>query len=235
MNWNEYKFRCSSLGRIMTNSRTKEPLGETCKAHLLECWIKEKYGREKEIINRYLKKGLQVEEDSITLYSRAKKKFYKKNEERLNNDHITGLPDLYEGETIRTASLIIDLKSSWDIYTFFANLVKALNADYDYQLQGYMDLSGAPEARLVYCLVSTPDPLILDEMNKLKWKMGVADPENNEVFKQACEYLETAMKFDDIPLEDRYIEFIIPRDQKKIDAIHTRVEECREFLNKLKP
>lgn len=234
MNWEEYKFRCSSLGRIMTNSRTREPLGETCKSHLLECWIKEKYGRHKDIINKYIKKGLQVEEDSITLYSRAKKRFYKKNEERLNNEFITGLPDLYEGETILTATEIIDLKSSWDIYTFFDTLVKSMNAAYDYQLQGYMDLSGASSSRLVYCLVSTPEPLILDEMNKLKWKMGVADPENNEIYKQACEYLEVAMKFDDIPLEERYIEFTIPRDEKKIEAIHTRVGECREFLSKLK-
>ena len=49
MSFDSYKFHPSSLGLIMTESRTKEPIGETAKAHLLQCWIEEKYGRRKDI------------------------------------------------------------------------------------------------------------------------------------------------------------------------------------------
>lgn len=234
MNFDNYKFRASSIGDLMTNDRSGKQMGETAKKKLLEIYVKEKYGRDKELINKYITKGLQVEEDSITLYSRNKKKVYFKNEDRLENDFICGTPDLYEGPTIKEATIIIDIKSSWDLFTFWMVMHKPMNADYVYQLQSYMALTGAKESKLVYCLVSTPEPLILDEMNKLKWKMGVADPSTNEVFKQACDYLETSMRFDDIPMEERFIEFTIPRNDAVIDSIYERTKECRKFLNSLK-
>lgn len=234
MNFDNYKFRASSIGAIMTNDRSGKQMGETAKQKLLEIYVKEKYGRDKELINKYITKGLQVEEDSITLYSRNKKTFYLKNEDRLENDFICGTPDLYEGPSIKEATLIIDIKSSWDLFTFWMVLHKPMNTAYVYQLQSYMALTGAKESKLVYCLVSTPEPLILDEMNKLKWKMGVADPSTNEVFKQACDYLETSMRFEDIPMEERFIEFTIPRNDAVIDSIYERAKDCRKFLNSLK-
>lgn len=217
----------------MTNDRSGKQMGETAKKKLLEIYVKEKYGRDKELINKYITKGLQVEEDSITLYSRNKKKFYLKNEDRLENEFLCGTPDLYEGESIKNASMIIDIKSSWDLFTFWMVLHKPMNTDYIYQLQTYMDLTGAKEAKLVYCLVSTPEPLIMDEINKLKWKMGVSDPVGNEVFQQAAAYLETAMKFDDIPMEKRFIEFTIQRNDQVIETIYERVKDCRKFLSEL--
>lgn len=234
MDFLNYKFRASSIGTLMTNDRSGKQMGETAKQRLLEIYVKEKYGRDKELINKYITKGLQVEEDSITLYSRNKKTFYRKNEDRLENDFICGTPDLYEGPSIKEATLIIDIKSSWDLFTFWMVLHKPMNTAYVYQLQSYMALTGAKESKLVYCLVSTPAPLILDEMNKLKWKMGVSDPDTNEVFKQACDYLETAMRFDDIPMEERFIEFTIQRNDAVIDSIYERVTDCRKFLNALK-
>lgn len=234
LNFDNYKFRASSIGKLMTGSRTKDPLGETAKAKLLEIYVKEKYGREKETINKYIEKGLAVEEDSITLYSRYKKKFYKKNEERLSNEFLSGTPDLFEGDSINEATLIIDIKSSWDIFTFYNVMHKPINHEYLYQLQSYMALTGAKESRLVYCLVSTPEPLILDEMNRLKWKMGVADPSTNEVYQKACEYLDASLRFEDIPISERIIDFIIKRDDVMIDSIYERVKLCRDFLNSLK-
>lgn len=234
MNFDNHKFRASSIGAIMTNDRSGKQMGETAKKRLLEIYIKEKYGREKELINKYITKGLAVEEDSITLYSRNKKKVYFKNEDRLENEFICGTPDLYDGPTINEATMIIDLKSSWDIFTFWMVLHKPMNTDYVYQLQSYMALTGANEAKLVYCLISTPEPLILDEMNKLKWKMGVADPSTDEIYKKACDYLESSMRFEDIPIEDRFIEFTLKRNDEVIASIYDRVKDCRKFLNSLK-
>lgn len=239
MNWKDYKFRCSAIGKLMTNPPGKKDveswqgLSETTKTYLMECYVLEKYGREKEIINKYLQKGLQVEESSITLYSRVKKVFFKKNEERLENEYITGTPDIFIGEDIRHAQEVEDIKSSWDIYTFFATMTKPINKDYVYQLQGYMELTTAPISHLVYCLVDTPQPLILDEMNKLKWKMGVSDPDTNEVFKAACEYLEKAMTFSDIDIRERYIENEIIKDPAVMPSVYKRVEMCRQFLSNI--
>ena len=50
-------------------------LSETSKSYLVEVYIKEMYDREADINSKYIAKGLMVEEDSITLYSRVKKSF----------------------------------------------------------------------------------------------------------------------------------------------------------------
>ncbi len=237
MNWDNYKFRCSALGKLMTNPPGRkdveswEGLSETTKTYLMECYIKEKYGREKNIINKYIEKGLQVEENSITLYSRNTKIFFKKNKDKLENDYICGTPDLFIGASIREAKEVIDIKSSWDIYTFFATMTKPLNKDYVYQLQGYMQLTSAPVAKLVYCLVDTPESLIQDEMKRTQWKMGVADPSVNETYLAACDYIQKSMTFEDIDLKERYIENVIQKES--IDSVYKRIELCRQFLNKI--
>ncbi len=234
MNWSEYKFHPSSLGLIMTDSRTKEPLGETCKDHLMECYVRETYGREKDITNKYIEKGLLAEEDSITLYSMVTKQFYLKNKEQISNDWFIGTPDLFTGRSIKDADLVIDLKTSWDIFTFFQTLTKPIKKAYFWQLQAYMDLTGAKEAKLVYCLVNTPYHLIEDEKKKVLWKLGVIDQEHDERYLKACEMIDRNCIFDDIPEEKRYIEFTIDRDNEAIEKAKVRVAECREFLNQMK-
>lgn len=234
MNFDNYKFHPSSLGLIMTDSKTKEPLGETCKEHLLECWIEAKYGRTKDFTNKYMEKGTLVEEDSITLYSLVTKKFHKKNKETIENDFFIGTPDLFDGPEIRKATCIKDIKSSWDIFTFFKVMTKPINKLYDWQLTGYMDLiPTAKESGLVYCLVDTPLELINDAKRKLQWAMNVIDPDANPEFLARCEQIEKNMTFQDIDEKERYIEFTVPRDEDKIKRAHERVYLCREFMNKL--
>lgn len=231
MIFNDILFRCSSLGYIMTDPRGKsETLSETAKTHLIDVYVANKYGRQEDIQNKYIEKGLAVEEDSITLFSRMKKEFYKKNESHLSNTWIKGTPDLFVGETIDQAEHIIDIKSSWDIYTFMRVMSKEVNKQYYWQLQGYMDLTGAKSATLAYCLVDTPPQLIEDEKRRLMWKMGVATSEN-PLYLEACDALETAMVFTEIPMQERLIEFRIERNDADIMRMHARVEECRNWLN----
>lgn len=227
---NDIKFRCSSLGYIMTDPRSKsETLSETCKGHLADVMVLAKYGRQTDIKSKYITKGLMVEEDSITLYSRITKTFFKKNEEWLQNDFITGTPDIYVGETIQTAERIIDIKSSWDIFTFFRNHEAKLNQNYYWQLQGYMWLTGAKYATLAYCLVNTPDTLIYDEERKLMYQMGAVTHETPEYIK-ACEELRKNLVFDDIPLDERLITIEIERDDTAIAKIQQRVNDCRVHM-----
>lgn len=231
MNFDKFLFHPSSLGNIMTDSRTRDPLGETCKSHLVECYINEVYGRKKDITNKYLEKGILQEEESITLYSLVTNKFHKKNKETISNDHFIGTPDLFDGKSISDATLIIDVKTSWDIFTFFNVMTKPVNKNYVWQLQAYMDLTGASKAKLVYCLVDTPLHLIDDAKRKLQWTMGVIDPDANQDFLQQCEQIEKNMIFSDIPNEEKYISFEFERNQEMIESAYERIGHCREFLN----
>lgn len=225
-------FRCSSLGFLMTEPRSKsETLSETAKTHLVDIFVSNKYGRNTDISNKYTTKGLMVEEDSITLFSRYEKKFYKKNDEQIKNEFICGTPDLYEGENIRSATRIIDVKSSWDIFTFFRNIQKDLNKKYYWQLQGYMYLTGAKTSTLSYCLINTPDTLIQDEKKKLSWRMGLIDDTPDYI--KACEEIDRLSIYDDIPLEERIINIHIERNDSDIEKIQAKVKESRIFISEI--
>lgn len=223
-------------------------LSEGAKTHLIDVYVSNKYGRNTDIQNKYVSKGLMVEEDSITLYSRVKKTFLVKNERHFANKWIKGTPDLFDADPSKLNFIeqngvlvwdgrphdltVIDIKSSWDIFTFFRVHTKDINSLYWYQLQGYMALTGATSARLAYCLIDTPAQLIMDEKRKLMYKMGCATEENAE-FLEACQELDKLMCYGDIPNEERIIEFQIERDEDAIQMIYEKVQKGREFLNEL--
>lgn len=134
IDWDTWRLRCHAIGYVMGQPKLKADkeagnLSATAKSYLLKCYIKEKFGREKDIKSKYIKKGLAVEEDNITLYSRVKKKFFKKNEICLDHNlFIIGTPDLFEGESILNADAVTDMKSSWDIFTFYDNVIEMVEA-----------------------------------------------------------------------------------------------------------
>lgn len=236
MNFDNYLFRCSALGQLMTEPKTKEQkargeLGETCKTYLREIWIEAKYGRTKDISNKYVEKGLGAEEDAITLYSRVMRRFFKKNEQRLSNAFITGHPDIYTGESIHNADEVTDTKCSWDIFTFFKS-AQNLNKDYYWQLQGYCALSKAKLGRLAYCLVDTPEQLINDELRRLLFRMNVASEESTE-YKEAASAMMRNMVYGDIPINERVVEHLIPRNDDAIMQIYQQVVRARKYLNEL--
>lgn len=218
-------FRCSSLGYIMTNDRSGKQMGETCKNHLVDKFISVKYGRKTDIQTKYTNKGLMVEEDSLTLYSLYTKDFLLKNKQVFSNEFICGTPDVI------LADKVIDIKSSWDIFTFFRASHEKVNQRYYWQLMGYMALTGKKTATLAYCLINTPDCLIHDEKRRLMYKMNVID-DRNTLYEEACSELDKQMIYDDIPLEEKVNEIIVERDEDAIQAIYARVKECREYMDK---
>lgn len=225
-NFDNYLFHCSSIGKIMTNPRSGPGLSETCKEHLLSIWIEQTWGRRKDFQNKYIEKGNMVEEDSLTLYSRATKTFYKKNQETFKNEFLIGTPDIIHNGSIK------DIKSSWSIHTFYDNFHEGINKGYDYQINGYMAIvPDITEGALVYCLVNTPHVLIEQEKSKLRYKLGVIDADISPEYLEACEQIDKNSIFDDIPIDKRYIEFEISK--RDMQPVYTRVKECRNFLNSL--
>jgi len=224
------RFRASGNGQLMVDPRSKtETISETTKTYLIGTMISEVYGRRKDIMNKFVQKGLMVEEDAITLLSRVRKQFYKKNEEHLDNDFIKGTPDCFEGETIKTATKIIDVKASFDIFTFFKSKMDPVNKDYYWQLQSYMDLSGATTSELAYCLVDTPDSIVEQIKRRFMWDAGIRG--DDEFNHEAFEIIEKLAKYGDIPIEDRIHSKTIDRNQEDINRLHERVIECRKWMN----
>lgn len=217
-----FKIRCSAIGQIMKNGTDKKSMGETAKSYV-EQWIKEQlYGRKKEFSNKYTTKGLTVEQDAIDYISDVLEYgFLLKNEENLSNDFLTGTPDIILN------NLIIDIKSSWDCFTFPLFEDELKNQDYFWQGQGYMALTGAETFRVIYVLMDTPEDIIFKEASSFCWKNDIEL--NDEILK---EFTEKAT-YKNIPHELRTKTFEFKRDEEKINSIYKRVEECREYIHKL--
>lgn len=216
----------------MTEPKLKsETISESAKTHLIDVFISEKYGRRSDIGNRYTIKGTLVEEDSMTLFSRVTKRYYVKNEESLANDYIKGTPDIITSLDVEDME-IVDIKSSWDIFTFmrtkFKNDIKKL---YYWQLQGYMALTGAKKARLAYCLVNTPDQLLEDEKRKLWYKIGQPDKES-PMWLDAVQEIEMMCIYDDIPMQERLHQISFERNDADIEKLYNKVVQCREWMSK---
>lgn len=216
----------------MTDSRSKsEPLSETAKQFLADKFISERYGRDTDIIDKYIRRSLNVQDEATSLYCKLKKQLFKRNELALSNRYIVGTPDLFIGPIVHESEPIIGIKASWNIHTFFRNHNDRLLKAHYWQLQGYMALTGAQTASMVYCLVNTPQVIIQDEVKQLQRQMRVVNPATDKNFLRAAGELERLAKYDDIPLHERVIDLTVERNDADIERIYDRVKECRKWMN----
>lgn len=216
-------------------AKNDEELPQTAKSYLKKYYAYLKYGKWSAGLdkgNKYTNKGKLAEEDSITLLSRLDKIFLQKNEERLQNDFLTGIPDIVIGDDVLNADYIYDVKTSWDIETFFDNLDKDLNPLYWWQIQGYLALTNCKSAEVSYCLVNTPETLLEGEKYALLKRFDVVT-EDDPTFVKAYGELLNNMTFDDMPIEERRLKFTIERDDEAIQRMYKRIDMCRAYLTKL--
>jgi hypothetical protein len=216
-----FKIRCSGIGEIMTNARSKtEVLGKTSKDYC-ELWVKEQlYGRKKFFSNKYTEKGIIVEQDALDYVAEVLDYgMLVKNEQYFENDFLTGTPDAILNDHI------IDVKSSWSFDTF-PLFEKNINKSYFYQAQGYMELTGKDKYKLIYCLMNTPEHLIEKEAHSRAYAMGYQ-------FDDVIEKVKNDLTFDGLDSKLRLKVYEIERDQETIDAIKERVSECRKYIGGL--
>lgn len=204
-------------------------LSEGAKTHLLDVWNEVRYGRTKDIKSKYLKKGNTNEDSSFDMILKRYNVFLTKNIERFYNDFIQGEPDAFTGAEALRADIIYDVKNPYGLDTFSKNRVGEINPAYWWQGQGYMDLLGCEKYRLVYTLTNTPEELYEKEKTSLWYELGCPDRES-DYFYEAESQLRKRHFFDDIPLDERIIQIEFDRDDNAINAMHRRVEECREYM-----
>lgn len=227
MNFNNYKFRCSSLGMLMTKPRSKsEVLSETAKNMLLDIYVEEVYGRKKDISNKYLEKGNFAEEVSLTLATDYLDELLIKNKETLENDWIKGTPDIIN-------PYLIDIKTCWDIHTFIRKNEKVAKADYYWQLWGYMFLTDLQDSFLIYTLVNAPEHLIVDEKTRQMYKRGLIGMEGTKEFDEMESEIEKEMMFDDIEPSKRLKMIRFEFNSELEVPLFEKIEHAREYLNNL--
>ncbi len=172
------------LAELIRKREAPPQLSDTAKALVRRTWLKYEKGIYSNIKSKYLDKGIIKEEDSISLRTELDGVLYVKNEERKNNDFFTGECDIIKD--FENKRLIIDTKTSWDAETFLASKP---TLDYEVQGQIYMELWGADEFELSFCLVDTPDHLMQREKDNAKWKYY-----SNDMSDAEMDDLETMMQ-----------------------------------------
>lgn len=222
---NEILFRASSIGHLMTDSRTKsEPLSKTAKSYIEKLFKEKEFGYYENISSRYLDKGIENEDIAIQMASEVFNwDFVVKNEVRFNNEFVTGEPD------ILTDNLLADIKCSWDMGTFpmFENEIP--NKMYYWQLQTYMMLTDMPQAELVYCLTNTPFQIVEDEVRRAHWKLNLIDEDLD-----VREAVQASHNFDHIPTELRVKRFVVEKDEQAFEKIKEKVKLAREYYESLR-
>ncbi|MCO5338569.1 hypothetical protein [Delftia tsuruhatensis] len=200
----EILFRCSSIGKLMAEPKTKAegPLSVGAKTYIRELAQQEIFGVEFEFSSKETQKGLEVEDDSIALLNRVRGLALVKNTERKTNGLITGECDLFDVQRRRGH----DLKSSWSAKTFPGWTKDCEDKLYEWQMRGYMWLWDADEWEVNYALVDTPERLIGYEPLQL------------HVVSHIPEHL-------------RLTTWLVERDFAKERAIAEKVEAARDYYS----
>jgi len=201
----ELKIRCSALGRIMTEpkSKTEGDLSVGAKTYIREIAAQDLFGVTFEVSDKKLEKGMAVEGDSIELVNSVRGWAMTKNTERRSNEWVTGEADCWDEASRRGC----DVKSAWSLQTFpiSADDVEASQRRmYEWQMIGYCWLWDAECWSVEYAMVDTPEHLIGYEPLAL------------HVVSHIPEHL-------------RLTGWTVTRDRAKEDAIRVKVEAAREY------
>lgn len=199
----EFKVRASSAGKIATDPRAKKDLFSQTTLTYVQDWLKEQiYGIKKDFSSKYTEKGNMLEDEAIDKSIEwLDLPFILKNELTLSSEYFTGTPDLILEDEV------IDIKCSWDAFTFPLFDDELPNKDYFYQCQVYMHLTGKKKARVVYLLLNTPEEVA-------PW--------------------EAKYNYDAIPKEKRIKAFEVAYDSEVIEKLQNRVKDIREYISTLK-
>jgi len=154
--------------------------------------------RKKLLNNKYLEKGIIVEEDCLQLLSEIDGISYWKNEEFFENNYVQGSPD-------NIFDKIRDTKANYEFDTYQRAELTSL---YAWQIKSYTWLaieSGHEISRtgeLCYCLVNSPGHRINTEIKSIWFSMGCPElkeegnNEDYEKFVRAASQLERNHIFD---------------------------------------
>jgi hypothetical protein len=202
----EILFRCSSIGKLMTEPKTlKEgPLSVGAKTYIRQLAAQEIFGVDFEVTSKHMEKGVLVEADAIQMLNRVRGLNLAKNTERLNDDFFTGECDLFDARMKRGH----DLKCSWSLATFPICSDDCEDKLYEWQMRGYMRLWNADSWEVNYAMLNTPDHLIGYEPQSMHFVGHVPEPH-------------------------RITTWTIYRDPDKEAAMVEKVKHAREYFRRV--
>lgn len=214
----QFKIRASAVNRIMAKPTGKKIISTGAETYVKEWYAEQVYDRRNTFSSKYTEKGNLVEDESLKFISTYLQLVnpLEKNQDFYENLFMTGTPDAMIDRG-KDTSCIVEVKNSWNCFTFPLTDKEVSNKGYFYQCQAYMHLTGIKYAKLIYTLMNTPKELIEDEYMKTDMSTDFSQ------FRKDYE-------FTDIPFSSRIKIFNIEYDEDVIKEIAQRVEACREYI-----
>ena len=209
----QFKLRASAGGNMLT-AKGAMSKAETPKTFIKEWYITQITGKRKVINSKYLRRGIESENLAI---ERVDKDLVK-NEQFFENDYFTGTPDIITDDTI------IDVKCSWDAFTF-PFFMKEPPMMYEAQLQIYMELTGKRKAKLCYCLENGT----MEKINQLAWQKA-KDEGLDEPSIENWDEADKDLNYDHLPEKLRIKSFDIEYNSEMVESLKESVEFAREYI-----
>jgi hypothetical protein len=128
-----------------------------------------------------------------------------------------GSPDIILQDTIE------DIKVSQNLRTF---VTSALTPAYEWQLRGYMWLTGRKQARLIYCMMNDPDWMIDRKIKPLTYWSDYPHEMEERIMKNA-------RVADRMPKDKRIRVFEIEHDDDKVEQIINHVVKANKYYDQL--
>lgn len=227
MNFDNYLFHCSSLGKLAHNAKSGNGLAKETEEYLQDIFIEQVYGRKRIIDTKEMQKGNYAEEQSLSIATKFFGSLLYKNKKELKNEYICGTPDV-------TKPWLIDIKTSWDIFTFPMFEKEWFNKDYYYQVDvGYawlLELSEGTTTKLAYVLSDLPDWMSVKQ--KKFSQLYDLDPNSEAYLKLEAEY-DKLHFYGDLPIEKRVKVFDMQVKLSDREEMKLRIQAARNYLNSL--
>lgn len=200
--------------------------------------------RKKLLNNKYLEKGLIVEEDSLELLSEIDGETYWKNDEQIENEYAQGCPD-------NITNRVRDAKSNYDYFTFKnAEMISLYAAQIKCYIWILLSMGRKVEriGELCYCLVNSPPHRIEAERKSMWFAMGQPDYDEERYIKSASQlemnhifdiqkFKEENPHFDlvnstwrNVPKHMRLKRFEVTLEDKDIEDMTRRSKMAKKWL-----
>jgi hypothetical protein len=221
-NPNDFLFRCSGLGNIISKSGK---LTDGVKTYVEETFISYLYNVEKDISSKYLEKGNACEQEGIDMSNKifCPNKFLTSYKKQNKNEFIIGTPDLV------IKDFVVDIKNAYDLFTFGK---AELSHKYIWQLKGYMWLLGLTKAKLMYVLIDMPDYLFAKEEKKLFYEGNFLTFESTD-FMLACKDLKKKYMYDYLQFHERFKIWDVELTDQDVLTIQESVLVARKYMVEL--
>jgi hypothetical protein len=174
-----------------------------------------------------LQRGTFSESDGISLLSQLDGIEYTKNDELFENKFIKGVPDVFYGEGKK--KVVIDVKCPLDMASFLLKANHFKDHQYEWQMQGYLWITGSMYGEIAYCLVNTPQHIIDLQKSKIINNARLSGRLNDNTYR-AAENLQQSLTYDDIPIDKRVIRYKVHFSKDKVERIKKSVLMAREWL-----